>query len=102
MTCFGLLGGHHKVQQAIGDNISHGFKLLDFEISSSIFCMAIYRQKNYEVRSCEGVRGALIQTTRGVGTLIPMSRRTGGRFVSDVNVIYVIGMVSTLASWPRV
>jgi hypothetical protein len=29
--------GHHQVQQAIGDNIFHGFKLLDVEISSSIF-----------------------------------------------------------------
>ena len=34
-TCFGLLRGHHQVQQAIGDNIFHGFKLLDVEISSS-------------------------------------------------------------------
>ena len=52
--------------------------------------------------AAEVCRGALIQTTRGVGTLFPMSRRTGDRFVSDVNVIYVIGMVSSLVSWPRV
>ena len=36
-TCFGLLRGHHQVQQANGDNIFHGFKLLDVETSSSIF-----------------------------------------------------------------
>ena len=44
-TCFGLLGGHHQVLQAIWYNIFHGFKLLDVEISSPTFCMAIYREK---------------------------------------------------------
>jgi hypothetical protein len=32
----------------------------------------------------------------------PMSRRTGGRFVSGASVIYVVGMVSSQVSWPRV
>ena len=52
------------------------YKLIDVEISSSIF-LSILRQyvekKNYEVRSCGGVPGSYIQSTRGVGTLIAMS-----------------------------
>ena len=59
------------------------FKLIDVEISLSIFLIyftAICGEKNYEVRSCGGVPGAQIQSTRGGGTLIAMSRRTGGRF----------------------
>jgi len=39
------------------ETIYHGFKLLDVEISSFI-CMAIYRERNYKVRSCDGVPGA--------------------------------------------
>ena len=44
-TCFGFLGGHHQVQQTIGDNIFHGIELLDVDISLSVFCMAIHREK---------------------------------------------------------
>ena len=44
-TGFGLLGGNHQVQQAIGDNISYGFKSLDVEISSSILYGNIQRKK---------------------------------------------------------
>ena len=55
-TCFGLLGGHHQVQQAIGDSIFHGFKLLDVEISSSIFFMAIVIQKiDDEISTSDGL-----------------------------------------------
>ena len=32
-TCFGLLGGHHQVQQET--NVFHGIEWLDVEISSS-------------------------------------------------------------------
>ena len=50
----------HKVQQAIGDNISDGFKLLDVEISSSIFLYVNIQGKNYKVRGCEGCRYKLL------------------------------------------
>ena len=48
--------------------------------SHHLFFVWQYTEKNYEVRSCDGVPEAQLQITHGVGTLFLMSHRAGGRF----------------------